>query len=71
MTALGSQGKHDEADALLLRAIGIQEKALGPDHPDVAASLSNRVTVLQAQVGIVLSGEDSLFRTMCCFLCRG
>ncbi len=46
----GSQGKLEEADALLLRAIGVQEKALGPEHPELAASLSSRANVLQAQV---------------------
>lgn len=50
MTAFGSQGKFEEADALLLRAIGIREDALGPDHPNVAVLLSNRAGVLQAQV---------------------
>ena len=40
----------DEADELLRRAIGIQEKALGPDHPGLASSLSSRADVLQAQV---------------------
>ena len=50
MTALGSQSKDEEADALLQRAIGIVEKALGPHHPELAVSLSNRAHVLQAQV---------------------
>ena len=59
--ALGAQGKHGEADALHLRAIGIQENALGPDHPYLAASLGNRADVLQAQVLRVFAGEDSLF----------
>ena len=47
---LASQGKLDEADRLYLRCIEIQEKALGPDHPEVAASLNNRAGLLQAQV---------------------
>ena len=59
--ALGSQGKHGEADALHLRAIGIQEKALGPDHPDLAKSLGNRANVLKAQVLRLSPGEDSVF----------
>ena len=50
MTALGRQGKLEEADELLLRAIGIQEEALGPDHWRLASSLSSRAIVLQAQV---------------------
>ena len=43
------QGKLEEADPLLLRAIKIQEKALGPDHPSLAASLGTRALVVQAQ----------------------
>ena len=50
MTALGCQGKLEEADELLLRAIGLQEKALGPDHWRLASSLSSRADVLHAQV---------------------
>ena len=50
MSALDVQGKHEEADALLQRVIGIEEKALGADHPDHAASLNKRAEVLQAQV---------------------
>ena len=40
----------EEADELFLRAIGIQEKSLGPDHWKLADSLSNRAGVLQTQV---------------------
>ena len=49
----GGQGKVDEADALLVRAIEIQEHTLGPDHPSLANSLGTRATVLKAQVGEV------------------
>ena len=34
-----SQFRFDEAQALLESAVGIREKALGPDHPAVASSL--------------------------------
>lgn len=44
------QGKLDEADALLVRAIKIQEKAFGPNHPSLADSLGTRATVLEAKV---------------------
>lgn len=44
------QGELDEADALLTRAIEIKERALGPDHPSLATSLSALATILQAQV---------------------
>ena len=58
--ALGSQGKHGEANALLLRAIGIEEKALGPDHPELAISLRSRANVLLAQVMHLPFGENSV-----------
>jgi hypothetical protein len=35
------QGRYDDADPLLNRSQPIREKALGPNHPDVALSLSN------------------------------
>lgn len=47
---LDPQGKHEEADALLLKAIGIQENALGANHPALAISLYNRASVLHEQV---------------------
>ncbi len=50
VAALDSQGKHDEADSIGLRAIEIQEKALGADHPELATSLIARAQVLLAQV---------------------
>ncbi len=36
-----TQGRYAEAEPLHRRALAIREKALGPDHPDVAASLNN------------------------------
>lgn len=50
---LASQEKYDEADHLYLRAVEIQEKALGPDHPDLALSLNNRAEILKGQVVVV------------------
>ena len=35
-----AQGKLDEAEPLFLRSLAIREKALGPDHPHVAAGCS-------------------------------
>lgn len=49
------QGEHAEAKAVFLRAISIQEKALGPDHPEVAATLNNLAGLLQTQVRAVSS----------------
>ena len=44
------QGRYDEADGLYLSCIEIQERALGPDHPGLAVSLSNRAGLLRQQV---------------------
>ena len=44
------QGKYDDADPLYQRALAIDEKVLGPDHPDVAADLNNRAGLLESQV---------------------
>lgn len=44
------QGELEAADPLLVRAIEIQERALGRDHPHLAAGLGTRARVLQAQV---------------------
>ena len=61
MIALDSQGKYQEADELYLRAIGMQEKALGSNHPDLAASLGSRALLFQSQVTIIfLSGGVSI-----------
>jgi tetratricopeptide (TPR) repeat protein len=43
------KGKYDEAELLYRRALAIREKVLGPDHPDVAASLNNLATLLDKQ----------------------
>ena len=36
-----NQGKYAEAEPLYQRSLAIWEKALGPEHPNVAASLNN------------------------------
>ena len=36
-----AQGRYVAAESLYQRSLAIREKALGPDHPDVAASLEN------------------------------
>ena len=36
-----AQGRYADAEPLFKRALAIQEKALGPDHLDVANSLNN------------------------------
>jgi hypothetical protein len=35
------QGRYGEAEPLYRRSLAVTEKALGPDHPDVGASLNN------------------------------
>jgi pimeloyl-ACP methyl ester carboxylesterase len=44
-----AQGKYAKAEPLCERALAIDEKALGPDHPDVATLLSNLALLLKIQ----------------------
>ena len=53
---LYNQGRSSEAIPLALRALAIREKALGPDHPDVAVSLNNLAELYRAQ-GRYAEGE--------------
>ena len=41
------QGKYAEAEPLHKRALAFMEKALGPDHPDLATSLKNYAALLR------------------------
>jgi tetratricopeptide (TPR) repeat protein len=43
------RGKYAEAEPLYKRALGIYERAVGPDHPDVATGLNNLATLYEAQ----------------------
>lgn len=54
------QGKYSEAEALYRRALLINEKALGKQHPYVAANLS-KLTVLYFEQGKYAEAE-SLFQ---------
>ncbi|MEM7484049.1 MAG: tetratricopeptide repeat protein, partial [Bacteroidota bacterium] len=45
-----AQGNYDEAKPLYERDMAITEKALGAEHPDLAKSLNNLDSLLQAQV---------------------
>ena len=47
------QGKDEEADPLYARATEIWERALGPEHPNVATVLNNRARLLEKQVRAV------------------
>jgi len=40
-TTVGSMGAYEKALPLYQRALDIREKMLGPEHPDVAATLNN------------------------------
>ncbi len=44
-----AQGRYAEAEPLYRRALAIVEKALGPEHPHVAANLNNLAGLYQAQ----------------------
>ena len=43
------QGRYADAEPLYKRSLAIREKALGPDHPDVAHSLNNLAVLYDAQ----------------------
>ena len=43
------QGRYADAEPLYKRALAIREKALGPDHPDVATSLNNLAALYNDQ----------------------
>ncbi|MFL5590081.1 MAG: tetratricopeptide repeat-containing protein, partial [Ktedonobacteraceae bacterium] len=44
-----SQGKYPQAEPLYQQALAIREKALGPEHPDVASTLSSLATNYSSQ----------------------
>ncbi|HEX9256594.1 MAG TPA: tetratricopeptide repeat protein, partial [Candidatus Angelobacter sp.] len=46
---LRAQGKNSEAEPLYRRALAINEKALGPEHPNTASSLNNLALLLKEQ----------------------
>ncbi len=46
---LYGEGKYDAALPLAGRVLGIREKALGPDHPDVATALNNLAALYKAK----------------------
>lgn len=48
----GSQGNYEEAKALYERSLGIREKVLGHDHPDVAQDFINLAGFLLSQVRV-------------------
>ncbi len=42
-----TQGQYAQAEPLHKRALAIREKALGPEHPQVAQSLENYAAVMR------------------------
>ena len=50
------QGRYADAEPLYKRSLAIYEKALGPDHPDVARSL-NDLALLYAKQGRYADAE--------------
>ncbi len=50
-----AQGRYAQAEPLYPRSLAIREKALGPEHPHVAASLSSLALLYKCRGGY---GED-------------
>jgi tetratricopeptide (TPR) repeat protein len=46
---LYNHGRYSEATPLAQRALTIREKALSPDHPDIAGSLNSLASLYRAQ----------------------
>ena len=49
MGPIRETGHGEEAEPLYERSLAIQEKALGPVHPNVATSLNNLAALYKAQ----------------------
>ena len=54
-----NQGKYNEAEPLYQRALAIDEKTLGPDHPDTATDSEQSGLALR-QPGQVRRGRTTL-----------
>jgi len=55
---IASQGKHEEAGRLYKRSVAIQEKALGPHHPDLGDTLFSWGRLLKKQVRRIVIIEE-------------
>ena len=51
------QGKYAEAEPLYKHALAIQEKTLGPTHPDLATSLEHYADLLRKMKRETLAAE--------------
>jgi CHAT domain-containing protein/Tfp pilus assembly protein PilF len=60
---LYNAGRYSDAEPLYKRVLAIHEKALGPDHPDVATSLNNLAAVYNSQ-GRYADAEPLLKRSL-------
>ena len=54
------KGKYEDADLLYQRAVAIEEKVYGPDHPEVASTLNARSSLLE-QIKIKLLVKQRCF----------
>jgi tetratricopeptide (TPR) repeat protein len=61
--ALYQQGRYADAELRYKRTLAIREKAFGPNHPDVATSLSNLAVVYEAE-GRPAAAEPLLWRSL-------
>ncbi len=50
-----TQGKYAQAEPRYKRALAIWDKALGPEHPNVAASLENRAACTRSRAATIIS----------------
>src|SRR5271165_1767628 len=57
---LNNRAEHGEAEPLYRRALAIDEKSLGPEHPNVARDLNNLAVLLRATNR--LAGAEPLYR---------
>ena len=64
-----TQGTYEEARRLYERSLAIREKALSPDHLDVAASISKLAGLLQSQVSVEPLEVWSVLRSLIWFAC--
>src|SRR6185503_19523521 len=46
---LKTRGKYDEAESLYRQSLALNEATLGPDHPEVGASLNNLAALCEAR----------------------
>ena len=67
LSLLQATSRLAEADLLVRRALTMDEKSLGPDHPDVARDLNNLAWLLQAR-GQLAEAEPLMRRALAIFL---